>query len=47
VRDGRYVTAAGAGLSMQFGALLVELLRGRYEAERILASIECDPIAKL
>jgi len=42
VRDGRYVTAAGAGVSMRFGAALVALLYGKDEAARILGSMECD-----
>ncbi len=41
VRDGDYITAKGAGVSVPFGLEIVKALRGEEEAQRIKASIQC------
>ena len=41
IRDGRFITARGAGVSVEFGLEIVKALAGREEAERIGKAIQC------
>lgn len=40
-RDGQFITAAGAGVSIQFGLEIVKFFCGEAEAKRIKDSIKC------
>ncbi|MCI8441120.1 MAG: DJ-1/PfpI family protein [Provencibacterium sp.] len=39
--DGRFITAKGMGVALEFGLTLVEALKGSDEAARIKAAIQC------
>lgn len=39
--DGKYITAKGAGCSLEFGLKLVELLCSRDKAEKLESSLQC------
>lgn len=41
VRDGNIITAAGAGVAVDFGLALVEALCGKSESEHIRKAIQC------
>ncbi len=41
IRDGRFITARGAGVSVEFGLEIVKALAGEEEAERIGKAIQC------
>ena len=41
IRDGRFITARGAGVSVEFGLEIVKALAGGDEAERIGKAIQC------
>lgn len=41
IRDGRFITARGAGVSVEFGLEIVKALAGEDEAERIGKAIQC------
>lgn len=41
VRDGNIITAAGAGVAVEFGLALVEALCGEDESKHIRAAIQC------
>lgn len=40
-RDGNIITAKGAGVAQEFGLKLLECLKGRDNADRIKASLQC------
>lgn len=40
-RDGRVITAKGAGVAQEFGFKLLECLKGKETADRIKASLQC------
>ena len=42
IRDGRFITAAGMGVAVEFGLALVTALKGRETAESIRAAIQCQ-----
>lgn len=42
VRDGRIITAKGAGVAVSFGLALVETLAGSERAKKIHDAIQCD-----
>lgn len=42
VTDGRYITAKGAGVSVDFGLEIVKKIKGEKEAERIRNLIQCQ-----
>lgn len=41
IRDGKFITARGAGVSVEFGLEIVKALAGGDEAERIGKAIQC------
>lgn len=41
IKDGNIITAKGAGVSVDFGLEIVAALKGKAEAERVRASIQC------
>ncbi len=41
VRDGKFVTAAGAGVAVDFGLALVEALLGKERSDILRASLQC------
>lgn len=42
VTDGKFITARGAGVCIEFGLEIVKALKGKDEAERIRKSIQCQ-----
>ncbi len=44
VLDGRFITAAGAGLSVDFGLALVEALLGKERSDLLRASMQCKDL---
>ncbi len=44
VRDGSYVTAAGAGVATKFGLALVEVLLGKERSDLLGASMQCNDL---
>ena len=43
VTDGNFITARGAGVSVDFGLAIVEKLKGKEAAEEIRKTIQCTP----
>ena len=41
VTDGLFTTAAGAGVSIEFGLELVRVLKGSERADKVRAAIQC------
>ena len=41
VRDGKYITAKGAGVCLEFALELVSCLRGKAAAEKVKDEIQC------
>ena len=44
VRDGKIITAAGMGVALEFGLALVEVLKGKEEAEALRRAVLADKI---
>lgn len=44
VRDGKIITAKGAGVAIDFGLMLVEVLKGQAVAQKLRSSLQCSKI---